>query len=355
MKKFKINIFAFLLLLLAVILTVYSQRAAEYAKSALDLCAVSIIPSLFPYMVVSSMIVSSGIGFIPGKLIPVSRLFSLPDCSTSAILLGALCGFPVGAKTAVSLYTNGYITKDETEILISASNNTGPSFVVFVIGGVFFGSTAFGWYLYIFQLISSLFSALLINRVIFGVKKYENKKYKKDLRFPDIFRAVSDSATSVITVCAFIVFFCVIQGFLLPALSKLSPDIAGLASALLEFTNGARTASAIGGPKGRFLAGLSVGWSGLSVFFQTLSFTSPCDISLKRTVAVKALQGILCGMLTMTLAPETLESGEAYTPAVSDASVLSLSHISTVTIICFLLLLSIVSLLLKKKQKHLDL
>ncbi len=355
MKKLKINVFVILLLLFAVVLTAYSQRAAEYAQSALHLCAVSIIPSLFPYMVVSSMIVSSKVGYLPGKILPISRLFSLPDSATCAILLGALCGFPVGAKTAVSLYLKGELTKRQAEVLVSCANNTGPSFVVFVIGGAFFKSTAFGWYLYIFQLLSSFICALFINRAVFGVEKQKYKKFKTQLSFPDFFSAVTDSATSIITVCAFIVFFSVIQGFLLPVFSEISSDLAGVFSALLEFTQGAKFASMLGGAKGRFLAGLSVGWSGLSVFFQTLAFTAPHDISLKRTVATKALQGILCGILTMVFSPLYLNTEKSVAVTVSKASFVTRSHISTVIILFIIFCAAIVSLLLKKKQKHLDL
>lgn len=355
MKKLKINVFVILILLFAVILTAYSQRAAEYAQDALKLCAVSIIPSLFPYMVVSSLIVSSKVGYIPAKILPLSKLFSLPESATCAILLGALCGFPVGAKTAVNLYLKGELTKEEAEILISAANNTGPSFVVFVIGGAFFKSNAFGWHLYICQLMASFICALFINRAVFGVEKKRFKKYKTSLSFPDFFSAVSDSATSIITVCAFIVFFSVIQGFLLPVFSSISTDLAGGVSAVLEFTQGAKFASLLGGAKGRFLAGLSVGWSGLSVFFQTIAFTSPHGISLKRTLCTKALQGIICGILTMSFpltyckTKETLSASSTVNPSLSD------SHISTVIILAVLFLGAIVTLLLKKKQKHLDL
>lgn len=355
MKKLKINVFVILILLFAIILTAYSQRAAGYAQDALKLCAVSIIPSLFPYMVVSSLIVSSKVGYIPGKILPISRLFALPDSATCAILLGALCGFPVGAKTAVNLYLKGELTKKETEILISAANNTGPSFVVFVIGGAFFKSSSFGWHLYICQLISSFIGALFINRIVFGVEKKSHKKYKTSLSFPDFFSAVSDSATSIITVCAFIVFFSVIQGFMLPVFSNISPDLAGGVSAVLEFTQGAKFASLLGGAKGRFLAGLSVGWSGLSVFFQTLAFTSPHDISLKRTLCTKALQGIICGILTMSFPVARFESNETASEAFTITSSLSNSHISTIIILMVLFSGAIVSLLLKKKQKHLDL
>ena len=39
-----------------------TDAAIEYMKKGLSLCASSVIPSLFPFMVISEIIVSSGVG-----------------------------------------------------------------------------------------------------------------------------------------------------------------------------------------------------------------------------------------------------------------------------------------------------
>ena len=110
--------------------------AIEYITSGLRLCAVTVIPSLFPFLVLSELIVSGGIGRL--LLRPVSGLlaglFRLPPDGCCAILLGMFCGFPVGARAAVSAYDAGRLTRDEAERVICASTNPSSAFLLNAVG-----------------------------------------------------------------------------------------------------------------------------------------------------------------------------------------------------------------------------
>lgn len=301
MKKILPVLTAILLLIFCSFLIIFSKKASTEASLALTVCIKNVIPSLFPYMVISHMTVRSGIGHYVGKLIPISKIYKLPACSSAAVVLGLLCGFPVGCRCAVDLYRSGELSKTEAEVLLSAASNTGPSFVVFIIGAVFFGSEGFGWQIYFSQFIASLIAATIINRILFPfIPTRSPKEIKKmPLAVPDLFSAVSDSVSSTLTVCGFIVFFSVVCGYILPFVSNFSETGAALLSSFLEFTNGARSAASLPGPKGRFLCGFAVGWSGISVLCQCAAFTSPMGLSLKRCICTKLLQGILTGIFCL--------------------------------------------------------
>ncbi len=302
MKKWKLHILAGGLLLAGVLLTVFSSQASAYALDGLLLCAGKVIPSLFPYMVVSSLLVYSGLAAKLGRLIPAASLFSLPKEASSSLLLGAVCGFPVGAKTAVDLYKSGCVSKTEAEVLISISNNTGPSFVVGIVGALFWGSAAFGWALYCFQILAATVVGLFVNRVLFPFKASDlsKKTASASKPFSLLFStSVSEAASSCLSICGFVVFFYVVIRFCTAAFTAAAtpPIFSALLASLLEFTTGTALGADISGWAGAFLCGFSVGWAGLSVFFQACSFALPAGLSLKRTVAVKALQGVLTGTL----------------------------------------------------------
>lgn len=342
MKKGKRILIIWTLLISAVILTVFSQRATQYARDALKVCALSVIPSLFPYMVISHMIVSGGVCDTIAEIFPVSRLLKLPSSATAPLLLGALCGFPVGAKSAVTLYEKGEMTKEQTEVLISYANNTGPSFIVSVIGAVMWNSTLFGTSVYIFQLISAFLAATLVNRVLFPYSKDGYHSLNRRAKYPSFFSAVAESSHSVLTVCGFIVFFSVISGFLLPILSKLSPRLSILFCSLLEFTGGARLGASVGGMSGAFITGLSVGFSGICVLCQTAAFTSKAGLSLRRTVCTKIIQGLLCAGMCALFANfrKTACVGALYV----DGAQTLVSHnsplaISLLSLICYLFII----------------
>lgn len=300
MKKWKLQILALSLLGAGILLTVFSGEASAYTLDGLLICAEKVVPSLFPYMVVSSLFVYSGLAAKLGRRIPAAAIFGLPGEASSSLILGALCGFPVGAKTAVDLYKSGCVSKTEAEVLISVSNNTGPSFVVGIVGAIFWGSPAFGWAIYFFQILASIAAGLLVNRLVFPFKSscLSGKASHQSAPFSLLFStAVSEAALSCLSISGFVVFFYVIIRFITDALA--APLLPALLAACLEFTTGTAQGAGLGGFPGAFLCGFSVGWSGLSVFFQACSFALPAGLSLKRTAAVKSLQGIFTGILCM--------------------------------------------------------
>ena len=98
-----------------------SDAAVEYMGRGLTLCAKTVIPSLFPFMVISELLVSSGAGEALGRLFSrmMRRIFGISGAGASALFLGSMCGFPVGAKTAVSLYDRGVISRSECQHLFT--------------------------------------------------------------------------------------------------------------------------------------------------------------------------------------------------------------------------------------------
>ena len=303
MKKTKLQLLAAGLLLGGILLIVFSERAGTYTLDGLLLCATKIIPSLFPYMVISSLLVYSGLAERLGRIIPVASAFNLPREAGAPLILGAVCGFPVGAKTAVDLFKNGCISKTQSEVLISISNNTGPSFVVGVVGALFWGSPGFGWALYFFQLLAAAAAGGIVNRLLFPFRNsgLSGKVSRPARPFSLLFStAVSEAAASCLSICGFVAFFYVVIRFITDALTVVSagPLPSALIAACLEFSTGTALSADLGGWAGAFLCGFSVGWAGLSVFFQAGAFALPAGLSLKRTVAVKSLQGIFTGALS---------------------------------------------------------
>ncbi len=287
---------AFLLLLRA-------EDAGEAAVSALKLCAFVIIPSLYPYMVISGLIVSLGAAQMLGyPLSPLCRrIFRLPGESAGAILLGALCGFPIGGQVACRLYEEGRLTRSQTERLIAIANNTGPAFIIEVIGAHYWGSRGLGLTVYLAQLVS----AVLVGAVYARLRPDPEPPRKacaapRPVRKRDILsklaESVSDSAVSVLVVCGFIVFFAVLLSLVSRFLEVLGARyFLPILGAVVEFTGGASFAAEMGGAGGAFLTGFAVGWSGLSVFAQCKVFTAPLGIRLHPAAVCKAAQGILTG------------------------------------------------------------
>ena len=94
---------------------IYSDEAIDAMGKGMRLCVNTVIPSLFPFLVVSEIFVASGGATLVGKLLsPVlGRIFGISGEGCVAYILGVLCGFPIGSRSAVSLYERGIIGKGE--------------------------------------------------------------------------------------------------------------------------------------------------------------------------------------------------------------------------------------------------
>ena len=111
-----------------------AARLRLEALKALTLCAGTVIPSLFPFMTVTALLVRLGFGqwLAPHTAGLMAPLFRLPGCASSALLLGLVGGYPIGARTAAELYASGALTCAEAERLLTFCNTSNPVFLISV-------------------------------------------------------------------------------------------------------------------------------------------------------------------------------------------------------------------------------
>lgn len=89
------------------------------------------IPTLLPFLILTGILLKTGnITKFLKPLAPLWRkLFGLSPAGTYVLILGLLCGYPMGAKLAHDLYINHQISKREGEYLLSFSCNASPAFI----------------------------------------------------------------------------------------------------------------------------------------------------------------------------------------------------------------------------------
>ena len=307
-KNRRILLVLCVVLILSAIFTLSAKFCSSAAKEALEICAGSVIPSLFPFMVLSAIAssVASEIS-VKGKRVP----------ALTAAILGSLCGFPVGASVTASMYKNGAISRRRAEYMAGFCNNTGPAFVVDVIGRSFWGDSSVGWIFYVCQILSSAI-IFAVWRLFFRGNMDDSDRHATHnfdncatsgvtaRHSPaDVFcNAISSSAAAVIRICGYIVFFYVSLRLIEVVLTQLrAPELlfAGI-SALLEFTTGTSVAAAIGGRIGALLCGFSLGFSGISVMAQSSGILTSAGLSSAPMLRLKLCEGFVCSALSVAAA-----------------------------------------------------
>jgi sporulation integral membrane protein YlbJ len=145
-------------LLMAAGLLIIPEESVEAAKNGLKLCANVIIPSLFPFFVLSGMLVELDaaryLGILFEKL--MRPLFNLGGSCAVPLVLGFLGGYPTGARTAIAIYEKGLCSKEEAERLLAFCNNSGPAFILGVVGAGIFSSSRAGIILYLSHTLASI-------------------------------------------------------------------------------------------------------------------------------------------------------------------------------------------------------
>ena len=272
-----------------------AERLRAAAVNALSLCGNAVIPALFPFLAVSTLLISLGFSdwlspLLSGLMTP---LFRLPGLAGSALILGLVGGYPIGASTAVHLYRNGQLTREEAERLLTFCNNSNPVFLISVLGNIF-GDVRTGIWLWLIHLVSALLTGLLFRE--FGTSTARQRPVMDVVRQPVSFfsafvSAVRSAASGMVSVCGFVVLFYVLATPLRTAGGQVSIILTGLME-LFSLTPLL--------PPDRFgyiVASGCAGWGGLSVLFQTAAVLDDSDLRLMPCILGKAVQGLIAAGL----------------------------------------------------------
>lgn len=120
------------IILLFLIMFLFPAAAFEGAGKGLLLWSDSIFPTLFPLMIISSLIVQTNTLLFISKIFgPLFKhLFHASEHGVFAVIGGYLCGYPMGAKITAELIDSKKISSEEGAYLLSFCNNTSPIFVL---------------------------------------------------------------------------------------------------------------------------------------------------------------------------------------------------------------------------------
>lgn len=298
------------LILAALGLLLFPQVTVQAAARGLSVCAQAILPSLFPFFAVTNLWISLGYA---GRLSRAAAgimepVFHLPGEAASALVLGCIGGYPVGAQVTARLYEQDLVDRETAAQMLFFCSNAGPAFIFGVVGAGIFQSVTIGAFLYGIHLVS----ALLLGFLFRPRQRPPHRAVSADQAisvpfFTAFTSSIRQAGETALQVCIFVLFFSILTGFL----SYFSPtSIRGTAwfSVLLgslELAGGAGLLAGSACPAVWKLcaAAFLLGWGGLCVHSQTLALLSGTGLPAKRYLLGKLLHGLLSGALALMAAP----------------------------------------------------
>ncbi len=246
-RKFQQNAFLLLALLTAAVLFAAPELSADALHEGLRLCGGPLLVSLFPFLIVSALVVHCGAGQTLGFLFrPVTRLIGIRAKSAGGVLLvGFLGGFAPAASAAAEAARTGQLSAKEASALLPACICSGPSFVILTVGEQLLGSRTLGVQLFVSQLLAGYLSAALLNRLHGRHRSAElaEKSRPHELTLPGLDALIAQAAVTYLKLCGFVLYFRLLAagaGALLPG------RLAVLPAMLLEVCSGCDYASRTG-------------------------------------------------------------------------------------------------------------
>lgn len=284
-----------LALICMIILILDGKTSISGALQGIDLCLKSVIPALFPFLFLSSVLNGAFLGSSIPPLKALGNWMGIPSGAESILISSFLGGYPVGAKTAADCYHSGAITRESAEHMLLFCSNAGPSFLFGIIAQQF-SSWKTPWYLWAIHILGALTIAFLYH----GDTKYTQKIPSIQIRLTDILTA---STKNMALICAWVIMFRIMIQFLERWFLWLIPKEGQvLIYGILELTNGCCQLSNIENPAERFIiCSFILAGGGLCVSMQTMSVLR--DLSPKYYFLGKIIQTVLCttGAILFTL------------------------------------------------------
>lgn len=276
------------------------QIAAEAARQSCKVWSVSVMPTLFPFLALSLMLVSRlDVGGKQGR----SAMHALA-------LLGMLGGSPSGARLLSQYAERSRVSQRNIQRCAACVTTASPMFILGTLTGWLGGNAADGYRMLAAHIIAALLAAIACSAWTRGWSNDPadgasgNQTEPHALGFGE---AVTQAASAMLNVCGCMVLFNVLLACLTDMIPMSGAAAAWLAC-LLEMAGGCARSAALGLPKPETAAIMCAAatFGGMSVFMQNAAFLSKTPARAPIQFAARIVAGAAAYCLCRALFGEWL-------------------------------------------------
>lgn len=304
---------------LAVCLIVYSKSVCAGVIRGLSMCAESIIPSLFVFIILSIFLCRSPAGKAVSILFyPVTRFVLRLDPKLGCtVVMSMVGGYPVGASLISDMVKSGELSEKTASRMMWFCSNAGPAFVVTAVGVNMFGSFSVGIILLLSHLTSSLIIGAFVGRFSKAKTDITRKSGDNIGKKPvgDIFvESVSAAVNSIFAICAYVVIFSALLALIgesafintavrasASALSLDSELLYGILNGFFEVTTACAALGKTGSTGAVCAAAFFISFSGISVILQVRHCFANTGVKHSGYIVSRFLSGALSAVLAKVL------------------------------------------------------
>lgn len=310
MRKFQSVFVMILLLFICFEVLIDSESILKSVIFSLNLFKNNIFPSLFPFFVLSSLLIKYGLPEFMSNIFGgvMGRLFKISGKCSFIFFMSVLSGNPACAKFTRELYLNGSINKYEATKILCFCAFTSP---LFILGGlsVLLNNSEVPILILICHYFGNIMVGILIrnyhpskNIGRFNIKKAINEMHLKRISNDESFgfiitNSLVESINTLLLILGVITMCLVITTIISNNLS-LNSTFQSVLNGFIEMTQGIKYISLEAIPL-RLKCVLSVmilSFGGLSVHMQIMSVLSDTDIRYLPFLASRVLASIISSL-----------------------------------------------------------
>ena len=185
------------------------QCCARALQQGLALCGGPLLVSLFPFLIVSTLLMRCGAGQVLGFVFrPVARLIGVRSPAAGGVLLiGFLGGFAPAAAAVAEAVRSRELTPQEASALLPACICSGPSFVILTAGEQLLGSRVLGIRLFAAQVLAGYLTAALLNRLHPAPAAPVRSAQSTQTAPPRLDEVIAQAAVQYLKLCGFVLYF----------------------------------------------------------------------------------------------------------------------------------------------------
>lgn len=354
------------LLVLCFLMVLFPAETWHASVRGLSIWWDVLFPSLFPFLVLSELLLGFGIVHFLGTLLnPLMRpLFRVPGSGGFVFAVSCASGYPTGAKLTAQLWDQKLVTREEGERLVAFTTSSDPIFMIGAVSVGFFHNVAVAPVLVASHYAAAFIVGLLMrfhgraasssspsptpststekqrgSRLIQAIHAMHEARMADGRAFGELLRqAVSSSLRLIIIVGGLVVFFSVMMELLVQTGSlgvlyqmteqlltfmNLPPSLSqSLVGGLFEVTLGAKEAGGAGTAVPLVYkaaaAAFVLSWGGLSVHAQIMSILSNTPMRYGPFLFARAIHALIAPVLVLLLWVPLM--GQSAWPVISETS-----------------------------------
>lgn len=321
-------------------LLIYPRYTSQGIRNGLTLLGENLIPSLFPFMVLSTYISQSPVTELASRLLnkPARKIWNINGNGLIAVILGLIGGYPVGAKTVAEFCEDGKISKNDAAKLMNWCVNPGPAFVITAVGTFMLNNTGSGIILYVSSILSTLCIGFFLRFWSNAPTDTDRATEEKERGGNLLIRSVASGSEGMLSMCGWVLTFSAVAGLCDALIS--TEGLRLFIQAVAEVTTGCKISAGLSLP----LPGISavIGFGGFAVIAQVSPYLEKCGARIKQFICWRTVNAALNAFFCSQIVKFFPRSDTVFAPSAISSTNATFSHSVSAAVILLLMCLVLI-------------